>query len=302
MGEDDAINEQEAIMSKTILILGGSGKIGRHATHAFRAAGWNTQQFDRAHDDLDAKMIGADAVFMGWNPVGYQLWEKELVPLHQKVARAAARAGARVILPGNVYVYGPEAPFPWTAETPHLAENPLAKLRKAAEASYAEAGAKLLILRCGDFIDTENSGNWFDGYITPSTGKGFIRYPGNPDIPHAWAFLPDAGRAAAALMAVEDQLADHEDVPFPGYTLTGRELAAAIDPALKVKPFQWGMMKLLTPVMPVLKGVFEMRYLWNLPQKLDGGRFAELVPDFEPTPVNAAMAEALAWKTQRVAA
>ncbi len=48
--------------------------------------------------------------------------------------------------------------------------------------------------------------------------------------------------------------------------------------------------------MPMLTGVFEMRYLWSLPQRLDGARLAELAPGFEPTPVEQALATALAYQ------
>lgn len=288
-------------MTQTILILGGSGRFGRHATQAFYDAGWQVRQFDRTSDDLDEAMRGVDVVFMGWNPPGYQLWAKELVPLHERVAKAAKRAGATVIVPGNVYVYGSETPFGWTPETPHLASNPLGRLRIAAEGVYRDVGTRTIVLRCGDFIDGEDTGNWFETYVAKPAAKGFIRYPGDPEVPHAWAWLRDAARAAVGLAEIRDQLADFEDVPFPGYTLSGAEMAEAIGRALGrevgVTPFGWGLLRLVKPFMPVLRGVFEMRYLWSLPQRLDGGRLAELVPSFEPTPVDEALRIALAHQT-----
>jgi nucleoside-diphosphate-sugar epimerase len=290
-------------MPETILILGGSGRFGHHATQAFTDAGWTVRPFNRAQDDLDTAMQGADVVLMGWNPPGYHLWPEQLVALHRRVAQAAANAGATVIVPGNVYVYGPDAPSPWQPDTPHLAQNPLGRLRIEAEATYREAGARTIILRCGDFIDGEKTGNWFESYIANTAPKGFIRYPGNPDVPHAWAYLPDAARAAVALAERREALGDFEEVPFPGYTLSGREMASAIGRAMgrtvSVKPFQWGMMRLLKPVMPMLKGVFEMRYLWSLPQRLDGARLADLAPEFAPTPLEPALRAALAHQSRR---
>lgn len=293
-------------MTQTILILGGNGKFGRHAATAFADAGWTVRQFDRRTDDLTRAMTGADVVLMGWNPVGYHLWADQLVALHEDVARAAAATDTHVILPGNVYVHGPGHGLPWTAATPHTATNPLAMLRNQAEAAYTRHGAKLIILRCGDFIDTEKSGNWFDSYIAPDVAKGHIRYPGPPGVPHAWAFLPDAARATVALAEVRHDLSGHEDVPFPGYTLTDNDLAAALASALghpvMVKPFRWQPLRLLTPAMPVLRGVFEMRYLWSMPHALDGGRLAELAPGFTPTPLTEALAQALAWQGRQAAA
>ncbi len=289
-------------MTQTVLILGGKGRFGRHATQAFLDAGWRVRQFNRAKDNLATAMQGADVVVMGWNPPGYHLWARQLVAMHQEVAKAARAAGATVILPGNVYVYGPEASSPWTAETPHLARNPLGRLRIAAEDAYRAAGTRTIILRCGDFIDGENSGNWFESHIARKAHKGYIRYPGDPTVPHAWAYLPDAARAAVALSQQRDRLNRFEDVPFPGYTLSGDDLAAAISRAIginiTVRSFNWGLMRLLRPFVPVLGGLFEMRYLWSLPQELDGGRLAALLPDFEPTPIEAALSAALAHQSR----
>lgn len=287
-------------MSNTVLILGGNGRFGRKASEAFLAAGWTVRQFDRARDNLDTSMSGVDVVVSGWNPPGYHLWNEALFALHAAVAHAAKRAGTTVILPGNVYVFGPNAALPWRADTPHLATNPLAVFRKRIEAVYRDSGAQTIILRCGDFIDGETTGNWFESQIAVTVDKGFIRYPGDPMVPHAWAWLPDAARAAVGLAEARARLAVFEDVPFAGYTLSGNELAAAIGQALgrpmAVKPFPWGVVRLIKPFSPVLKGVFEMRYLWSLPHRLDGARMAALLTDFTPTPVGEALRIALTRK------
>jgi len=85
------------------------------------------------------------------------------------------------------------------------------------------------VLRAGNFLDTEPSGNWFDMVITAKTGKGKFIYPGNPDVNHAWSWLPDLARAAVDLAEMRDDLPTFADVPFAGYTLTGRELCTAVE-------------------------------------------------------------------------
>jgi NAD(P)-dependent dehydrogenase (short-subunit alcohol dehydrogenase family) len=52
-------------MKKTALILGASGKIGRHARAAFGTAGWNVRCFDRKRDDLMQSARGADVIVEG---------------------------------------------------------------------------------------------------------------------------------------------------------------------------------------------------------------------------------------------
>lgn len=283
---------------QTVLILGASGKFGRNCTEAFAAAGWQVRRFRRDTDDLMQAAQGVDVIVNGWNPPGYHLWEEALLPAHERVIAAARASGAHVIVPGNVYVYGPDAPRGWHAGTPQMATNPLARLRIRMEEMYRSSGVPTILIRAGDFIDTQASGNWFDIFIAPKAGKGIMTCPGDPDAPHAWAYLPDLARAAVALTERRDTLAIYEDVPFPGYTLTGRDMAAAMARALghdvAVRRMSWLKLQVARPFMPLLKGVFEMRYLWDLPHHLDGSRFAALCPGFRATPVDMAMAAALA--------
>lgn len=280
------------------LILGPTGKFGRNAATAFAAGGWQVRRFDRKADRLDDAATGADVIVMGWHPPSYETWEAELLPLHARVIAAARRSGATVIVPGNVYNFGPDAPAVLTEDTPHRATQRLGRLRIAMEQLYRDAGVRTILLRAGDFLDTEASGNWFDRFIAKNASRGSIAYMGDPDVPHAWAYLPDLARAAVMLAERRDSLDPFEEVPFAGYTLTGRELGEAIGAALHrevaVKRFGWWQFRLLRPVMPVLRGVFEMRYLWDMPHRLDGTKLARLCPEFTPTPVTTALRAALA--------
>lgn len=287
-------------MTKTALILGASGRFGRHAATAFETAGWTVRRFDRAKDDLRSAMQGAQVTVNAMNPAAYHLWDKQLAPLHARVIKAAKGTGTTLILPGNVYVFGPDAGTPWTADSPHLAQNPLARLRIAVEQMYRASDNPVIVLRCGDFIDTQKTLNWFEGFISKPAAKGRIDYPGDPDVPHAWAYLPDAARAAVMLAERRGSLARFEDVPFEGLTLSGRQMADAVGTAigkpLRVATFPWWQLHLLRPFMPAINGLFEMRYLWSLPHRLDGTKLADLLPDFRPTPPEAAFRDALAYR------
>jgi hypothetical protein len=77
-----------------------------------------------------------------------------------------------VIVPGNVHNSGTDAPDIFDANTPHNATNPLGRIRTEMEAAYRDSGVRTIILRAGDFIDTQASGNWFDKVMTPKLDKG----------------------------------------------------------------------------------------------------------------------------------
>ncbi|MEM9971996.1 MAG: epimerase, partial [Pseudomonadota bacterium] len=65
-------------MGGTVLILGPSGRFGRHSAEAFWARGWNVRLFDRSTDDLMRASDGVDVIVNGWN-TPYTDWET-LVP------------------------------------------------------------------------------------------------------------------------------------------------------------------------------------------------------------------------------
>lgn len=283
-------------MTQTVLILGQSGRFGRNAADAFRKAGWVVKGFDRAKDDLRRAAIGADVIVNAWNPL-YPDWADQIPRLHARVREAAKAAGSTVIIPGNVYVFGPEVTHPWSENSPHRANNPLGRIRIDMEVAYARKGVRTIVLRAGDFLDTERSGNWFDQVMIKSLGKGRFVYPGDPDIPHAWAFLPDLARAAVELANMRDRLPDFADVPYPGYTMTGTMIADQLQTIL-AKPVQlrrmnWLPLQIAKPFWPMGRSLLEMRYLWNTPHSLDGMLFSSLLPNFQPTPVEDALRMAI---------
>ncbi len=283
-------------MTQTALILGASGRFGRNADRAFRAAGWTVRGFDRAGDNLHAAARVADVIVNGWNPA-YPDWARLVPGLHDQVIAAARAAGATVIVPGNVYVFGAETPVPWSGGSPHLATNPLVRIRIAMEEAYRASGVRTILLRAGDFIDTRASGNWFDQVMVKQVARGRFVYPGNPNIPHAWAYLPDLARAAVSLAEIRHTLPRYADVPFAGYTLTGVQMARALSRVtggpVRLQQMRWWPLALARPVWRMAAPLLEMRYLWDTPHSLDGTFFDDLVPGFTQSAPEAALRSAL---------
>lgn len=273
-------------MTRTALVTGASGRFGRNAVLSLKAAGWTVHTHQRGND-LSQDARGVDAIIAAWNPP-YPRWASDFPGLTTQLIAAAQASGARVILPGNVYIYG-TAPAPWPPATPHHPCSALGRIRVEMEAALAAADIPLLTLRMGDFLDTAPSGNWFDLIITKPLKRGYIPYPGRPDAAHAWAYLPDTTRAMAQLL--ETNLPHRSEVSVPGFTLTGAKLAEALDVAYR--RMSWLPMQLARPVWPLARGLLQMRYLWDHPHWLEDGVSAAL-PDFRPTPLQDALAAATA--------
>ncbi len=283
-------------MTQTALILGATGRFGRNSAEAFRKAGWTVRNFDRKSQDLKQSAEGASIIVNAWNPP-YPDWARLVPKLHRQVIDAAEHAGATVIVPGNVYVFGASTPSPWSSSSPHLAENPLGRIRVEMEDAYRSSSVKTIILRAGDFIDTCASGNWFDQVLIKRLSKGQLVYPGRPDIAHSWAYLPDLARAAVALAEIRDDLPRINDVPFAGYTLTGMELAQSLSRAtgqsVRVKRMNWLPIHLSRMFWNLAPHLIEMRYLWDTPHCLDAEAFNELVQGFTHTDLDEATKTAI---------
>jgi nucleoside-diphosphate-sugar epimerase len=286
-------------MTGNALILGANGRFGRHAAEAFWNRGWRVTLFDRDTDTLEESARGMDVIVNGWNPL-YPDWADDLPRLTTQVIAAARSSGATVILPGNVYVYGAGSDPHLSPETPHAAQNPLGRIRIEMEEAYRASGVPTILLRAGDFLDTEVSGNWFDKVIVAGADRGRISYPGDPDAPHAWAYLPDLAKTAVLLAERRNELETFADIAFPGYTLTGHQLsdlvAEALDRPQALRRMNWLPVQLARPFWPMARHLLEMRYLWSMPHRLDGARLEALVPEYPETPAIEAIALAVRHK------
>ena len=312
-------------MSHSVIILGARGRFGRSASTAFQKAGWHVRLFARNwaqsdcaqapgldyHSgdatrpaDIIAAAKGCDVIVNALNPP-YQNWARDLPRLTKAVIDAAKATGATVMLPGNVYNYGASMPDVLTEDTPHRPTTKKGRLREAMEEEFAIAadhGVQTIILRAGDFIERSKTGNWFDTYIANKTDQGRITYPGPLDRVHAWAYLPDMARAMVSLAEKRAALGPFSTFGFEGYNLTGAQLISAIEEIagrdLRVSKMPWPIMSLLGTFLPTIREVLEMRYLWDVPHAIDGRLLSELVPDYQPTPLRHALADALGQQIQ----
>jgi len=289
-------------MTQTALILGASGKIGRHFATAFQAAGWTVKRFTRGQDMTRAAM-GCDVIVNGMNPPAYHDWDTILPQITAQVIAAAKASGATVLFPGNVYVFGNQ-PGPWSETTPHRPCSRKGAIRAQIEGTYraaADEGVRTIILRAGDFLTPEISDSFVDVVYLRGFAKGVITTLGDPDAPRAHAWLPDMARAGVMLAERRADLPAFTDVPFPGYTVSTNDLARRLTrltgTPLRVKAFPWWLFRATAPVWELAREMAEMRYLYSTPHRLDDCLFNRLLPNFRATPLDDALAEILSTRS-----
>ncbi len=278
-------------MSKSVLILGASGKIGTHAANAFWNAGWTVRRYDRG-TDMNAAAMGADVIVNGLNPPAYHNWAVLIPQITTQVIAAAKASGATVIVPGNVYNYGVQ-PGPWSDATPQIPNTRKGQIRVEMEEAYRASGVQTILLRAGNFIDPDHNGDIMTAFLMRGIGKGKLTRGGRADAVQPFCYLPDWAQAAVMLAEKRDELATFEDVPFPGHVFSPSDHLAVLRREtgrdIRLVAFPWWLMTLASPVWEMARELREMRYLWDLDHRLDGAKLARLLPDFHPTDLRTVM-------------
>lgn len=287
-------------MTRKALILGASGIFGAAVAAAFTHSGWQVARYQRG-TDMAKEADGADLIVNGLNPPLYHDWPRLIPQITEQVIAAAKNSGARVLVPGNVYVFGTE-PAPWSSATPHRPVSVKGRVRAAMEARYRAAaaeGVRTIVLRAGDFLNEASPSTVMNMVVLKSLAKGRITALGTPDAQRAYAYLPDLARAAVALAERAD-LPEFADIAFPGHTFSITDLAAIITAQtgqpLRITGFPWWLMRISSPVWELAREMAEMRYLYSHPHWLDGTDFARLVPGFDATPLATIVAAHLAQR------
>jgi len=309
--------------SKLALVLGVGGGAGFETAKALARHGWRVRAMTRRpadgpgrfeHEwvqgdamrraDVMAAAEGADVVVHAVNPPGYKNWRGLALPMLDNSIEAAVASNARIVLPGTIYNYGPDV-FPLIREA--APQNP--KTRKGAirvemeeELQAAcERGARVLILRAGDFFGPVTGNSWFSqGLVTPGQPLKAVTYPGKPNVGHAWAYLPDFGETVARLLARESDLAAFETFHLGGhYFGRGIEFAerirdAAGAPNAPIRAFPWTAMVALSPFVRLFREMAEMRYLWTTDVRLDNAKLVRFLGAEPHTPIDQALTTTLA--------
>jgi nucleoside-diphosphate-sugar epimerase len=301
--------------SRTALVIGANGGIGRETCLALKRHGWQVRALVRhlpaeQHGitwiegdamrlaDVLAAASGVDVIVHAVNPPGYRDWDTLVLPMLDNTIEAAKAARARIVLPGTVYNFGPDA-FPLLREdSPQHPHTRKGEIRAEMERRLAEAtrvGVRTLILRCGDFIGPHAGNNWFaQGLLSAGKPVKTLRYPADYTHCHAWAYLPDVADTIVRLLEREHTLADFDAFNFGGYWLDGYSMADAVrrvanHSRIALRRFPWWLTALLAPFMETLREMRKMRYLWRTPIQLDDAKLVAFLGERPYTPIDNAL-------------
>jgi nucleoside-diphosphate-sugar epimerase len=312
---------------RTALVIGATGSFGLHAAEALIKHGWRIRALARdpaaaaarlgartpiewvKGDAMDQGSViaaarGVQLVVHAANPPRYRNWKGTVLPMIDNVIAAAIAAGARLVMPGSVYNFAPDSGERIAEDAPQAPATRKGAIRVELERRLrvaTERGAKVLVLRAGDFFGPA-APNSALGWLTQSrrgrvTG---VYAPGPSGVGHAFAYMPDLAETLARLVDDEARLANFEVFHFRGHWLArSAELGESIRrvvrrPDLPIRAFPWIVVRIAAPFNETFRELLEMRYLWQKPIGLDGAKLDRFLGDVPHTPLDTAMRATLA--------
>ncbi|NTF87869.1 SDR family NAD(P)-dependent oxidoreductase [Agrobacterium rhizogenes] len=307
---------------KTALVLGATGGIGGAVARGLAARGWRVRALNRnaaeaarresgfdwiqgdamqASDVLKAAH-GVDVIVHAVNPPGYRNWGQLVLPMLDSTIAAAKAVGARIVLPGTVYNFGPDVLPDVTEDSPQRPRTRKGAIRVEMERRLkvaAENGTPVIIVRAGDFFGEHAGNSWLaQGIVKAGKPVTSVSYPGRAGIGHQWAYLPDVAETMIRLIEKGDALPAFAVYHMRGHwDGDGRQMIGAIERVVghrvKVKAFPWWVLPLAAPFVPLMKELREMRYLWSVPLQMRNDRLLAVLGEEPHTPIDAAIKASL---------
>jgi nucleoside-diphosphate-sugar epimerase len=293
-----SINLEEYIM-KTALIIGSNGNFGTEMAIALQQSGWKVRalvrdagkadqqlKFDEvvqgdamSQQDVEQAARGADVIVYAANPP-YHRWPELAMKMLEPTIFTAQQLQCRILFPGNVYGLSPSQAN-INEQKLNAAVTEKGKIRVLMETRLEQAanqGAKVSIVRAGDFIGPKMASSWLSHILKNSKRGVTMAMPHDEQHEHFWSYLPDLCANAAQLLNMPQS--DFDVWNDPGLCLKTEDWQTAFAAngiSVKTTKFPWWMFTLLTWVSPTLKEVMKMRYLWQQRVVLNGQKMADVM-------------------------
>jgi nucleoside-diphosphate-sugar epimerase len=310
--------------NRTALIIGITGSIGRELSGALLRRGWQVRALHRdpgaaaatfpnsvqwvkgdamRSSDVIEAAHGTALIVHAANPPKYRNWRGLALPMLDNTIAAAKTSKARVLLPATIYNFGADAPRVLKESSPQIPTTRKGQVRVEMEVQLQKAslyGVRSIVVRAGDFFGPGAGNSWLtQGMIRTPARVRSVFYPGPPDVGHSWAYLPDLAETMVRLVECGHPMRDYEVFHFRGHWLErGVQIAEEVCrvrgiSSRRIKPFPWWAIKLASPFVNVCHEMLEMRYLWQVPLRLDNSKLRALIGTESHTPIEAALVATL---------
>jgi nucleoside-diphosphate-sugar epimerase len=314
-------HEQEKhTMSKHVIV--GAGQVGHQLAELLTAQGHEVVVVTRsgsgpdqvtkvAADAADRERLteitkGASALYNCMNP-RYHEWPKVWPPVAASLLATAEATGAVLVTLSCLYGYGP-VDEPMTEDLPLAATGVKGRVRAAMWADMLaahQAGrVRATELRGSDYFGPSAGDQSYlgDRFLPPLLAGKRVMFFSDPDVPHAWTYLPDVARALAVAGTDERAWGRAWHIPT-GPPLSARAVAERVcalagAPAPRFTQVPRGIFNAMGMVSPLLRELRETRYQFDRPYILDSSAF-ETMFGVLPTSTDEALKASVAGRPGR---
>lgn len=243
--------------------------------------------------------VGAAVVYNCTNAKNYQKWPQQFPPLQAGILEGAAANQARLVVMENLYMYGPHNGQPMTEDMPLNGKGSRSTTRKQMTLDLWEAHCSGRVQvtsgRASDFFGPKCLSTMGEPAFKAALQGKSVQVLGDPDQLHTYTYIRDIGKALVILGERDEAIGRPWHIPSP-QTVTTREFVGLIFEAAGRKPriqsMPTGLISLLSPFIPPIRGIRENFYQLNEPYILDHSSFARTFGDIS-TPLTQAIRETL---------
>jgi nucleoside-diphosphate-sugar epimerase len=252
-------------------------------------------------DDVRRAVAGADSVYYCVN-VPYPEWKTKAIPMLQNTITAAKENKAKIVFPGNVYVYGhAQADFVREdhAFAAHTRKGKIrVQMEQMLDRAWKSEQVPYTIVRFPDFYGPFVVNDLYAPIFRNALeGRPMIWY-GGLDVPFECAYIEDA--AEALVMAGLDSGTDGESYNVPGVEVTTprqwlRLVVSVAGTKSKIRTVPKLMIALAGVSNPLVREFYEMLYLKGERLILDGTKFKHKFGRIPATPYKDGIKKTLDW-------
>jgi nucleoside-diphosphate-sugar epimerase len=231
----------------------------------------------------------------------YSQWSA-LPEIHGRITQVASKAKARMVFPGNVYVYGHTGTEKVDENHPRNPCSVKGRIRLGLEDTFMrlsrDGAVPCVIVRFPDYYGP-NSASIVDGIFRSALNDKEARWPGSLDVIHEFIFISDAAKAMVTAAERPDAVSQEFNVPGPEPIRVRDWIDLVFEQAgfeLKVTGTSHMMVRLAGLFNPTARAFAEMQYLTEEPLILDGSKFSNFFGMKYPTrSYEDGIRETLAW-------
>ena len=237
----------------------------------------------------------------------YTQWAEKFPAMQHSIVEGVARAGAKLVVAENLYMYGDTNGAVMSENTPWNTHTRKGKARAemSRELLDAHKAGKLRVVmgRGSDFYGPGVAGSSVGerAFMPMLQGKAAEAY-GNIDVPHTVTFIDDFGEALVILGESDTAFGQAWHVPNAA-TVTQREFLTMAFELLRHDPkfnvLGRMMLRIGGLFIPEAREIIEMMYEFEKPFIVDDSKYKQAFGDHS-TPMREGLKQTIAWYQQNL--